>query len=199
MRLRSYGEEESAGSYTRESSYVLRKGDHLGVKVINDPGTVTRTLTIRSGIGADGGGAAKGGWEINAPQGSILLDNWHHMAIVYRNNTIALYRDGIPMSAPAPGKLGEINDLPLTIGACDDVDTALRYLNGTLDELPLWQRPLSEAEILELAGKDIAGAPSIEVQPSAQKKLEGTTVNLQRRRLRPAPCDLSVVSKGTGD
>lgn len=121
------------------------------------------------------------------------------MAIFYRNNTIALYRDGIPMSAPAPGKLGEINDLPLTIGACDDVDTALRYLNGTLDELPLWQRPLSEAEILELAGKDIAGAPSIEVQPSAQKKLEGTTVNLQRRRLRPAPCDLSVVSKGTGD
>ncbi len=176
MRLRSYGEEESAGSYTRESSYVLRKGDHLGVKVINDPGTVTRTLTIRSGIGADGGGAAKGGWEINAPQGSILLDTWHHMAIVYRNNTIALYRDGIPMSAPAPGKLGEINDLPLTIGAYDDVDTALRYLNGTLDELALWQRPLSEAEILELAGKDIAGAPSIEVQPSAQKKLEGTTV-----------------------
>ena len=83
-------------------------------------------MTIRSGIGADGGGAAKGGWEINAPQGSILLDSWHHMAIVYRNNTIALYRDGIPMSAPAPGKLGEINDLPLTIGAYDDVDTALR-------------------------------------------------------------------------
>ena len=49
-------------------------------------------------------------------------------------------------------------------------------MNGTLDELALWQRPLSEAEILELAGKDIAGAPSIEVQPSAQKKLEGTTV-----------------------
>ena len=100
MRLRSYGEEESAGSYTRESSYVLRKGDHLGIKVINDPGTVTRTLTIRSGIGADGGAAGR--MEINAPQGSILLDT-RIIAIVYRNNTIALYRDGIPMSAPARG------------------------------------------------------------------------------------------------
>ena len=58
-------------------------------------------------------------------------DTWHHMAMSTETMPL-LYRDGIPMSAPAP--VGEISDLPLTIGAYDDVDTA-RYLNGKLDEL----------------------------------------------------------------
>jgi len=187
VNLRSYGELEDVGNYTRESSYILRKGNHLGLRIVNDPGTVTRTFTVRSGAGNDGGGVAKGGWEINAPQGSIQLDEWQHITVVYRNGTITLYRNGIPMAEPADGSLGAPNDLPLTIGSYDDVDTALRYLNGTLDELSIWQRPISEAEVLELAGKDIEGAPVVEVQPAAQKKLEGTstTFSVVATGLRP--------------
>ncbi|MDB4665330.1 immunoglobulin domain-containing protein [Verrucomicrobia bacterium] len=176
MQLRSYGEEESAGNYTRASSYIIRKGDHLGVRIVNDPGTVTRTLTVRAGQGSDGGGVTRGSWELNAPQGSIIPGAWQHITVVYRNGTITLYQNGVPMANPAEGTLGTPNDAPLTLGAYDDVETAVRYLDGTLDELALWQRPLSEAEILALAGKDVEGAPSIEVQPVAQKKLEGTTV-----------------------
>ncbi len=175
-KLATYGEEESAGSYTRESSYILRKGDHLGIRVINDPGTVTRTLAVRAGQGPDGGGIAKSGWEVSAPQGSVLLDQWQHWAVVYRNETITFYLNGIPLGDPLKGQLGNLNDLPLTLGSYDDIDTALRYLNGALDEVSLWRRPLSEAEILDLAGKDISGAPMIEQQPAAQKKLEGTSV-----------------------
>ncbi|MDA0751386.1 MAG: immunoglobulin domain-containing protein [Verrucomicrobia bacterium] len=187
VNLRSYGEIEDAGNYTRESSYILRKGNHLGLRIVNDPGTVTRTFTVRAGAGNDGGGVAKGGWEINAPQGSMQLEEWQHITVVYRNGTVTLYRNGIPMADPAEGTLGVPNDLPLTIGSYDDVDTALRYLNGTLDELSIWQRPISEAEVLELAGKDIAGAPVVEVQPAGQKKLEGTstTFSVVATGLRP--------------
>jgi hypothetical protein len=176
VNLRSYGEIEDAGNFTRASSYILRKGNHLGIRVVNDPGTVTRTLTVRAGDGNDGGGVPRSGWELNAPQGSLLLDEWQHFTIVYKNGTVTMYKNGIPQAEPAEGNLGTPNDLPLTIGSYDDVDTALRFLDGTLDELSIWQRPISEAEILEIAGKDIAGAPVIEIQPVAQKKLEGTSV-----------------------
>jgi hypothetical protein len=176
INLRSYGEIEDAGTYTRASSYILRKGNHLGIRIANDPGTVTRTLTVRSSDGNDGGGVAKGAWELNAPQGSLLLDEWQHFTVVYKNGMVTMYQNGIPLSEPAEGTLGTPNDLPLTIGSYDDVDTVLRFLNGSLDELSVWQRPISEEEILDLAGKDITGAPVIEVQPVAQKKLEGTSV-----------------------
>ncbi|MDB4690599.1 immunoglobulin domain-containing protein [Verrucomicrobia bacterium] len=176
VKPRSYGEIEEAGSYTRASSYILRKGNHLGIRLVNDPGTVTRTLTVRAGDGDDNGGVQKKGWEVNAPQGLILLNEWQHFTIVYKNDTVTMYKNGIPLAEPAEGHLGAPNDLPLTMGSYDDVDTALRFLDGALDELSIWQRPISEAEILEVAGKDIAGAPVIEIQPAAQKKLEGTSV-----------------------
>ena len=69
VNLSAYGEIEDVGNYTRASSYILRKGNHLGVRIVNDPGTVTRTFTVRAGDGNDGGGVARSGWELNAPQG----------------------------------------------------------------------------------------------------------------------------------
>ncbi|HIL69676.1 MAG TPA: hypothetical protein EYG38_07490, partial [Verrucomicrobia bacterium] len=179
MNLNTYGLEQDVGNYTRSATYVIRKGDHLSVRVMNDPGTITRTIAVRGGVGGDGGGVARNGWEVNATQGTTELNVWQHWTIVYKGGLISFYLNGIPVGEPVEGSLGEVEFEPLFIGAFDDQATAERNLDGLLDELSIWDRPIREAEILELAGKDIVGAPAIELQPAGAKKLEGTSVSFQ--------------------
>ena len=179
IRPNTYGEEESAGSYDRSASYVLKKGNHLGIRVINDPGTVIRTLVVRAGSGGDNGSVNRKGWETNLPQGSVVLEEWQHFTIVYRNDMIYFHKNGIPIGEPVKGKLGVPGDQALYLGNFDGEETVLRYLDGVLDELSIWARPLGEAEILEAAGRDVSGPPKIEVQPKAQKRLEGATASFR--------------------
>ena len=179
INLASYGELESAGSFDRSTSYVMRKGDHFGIRIIDDPGTITRTLNVRAGAGADPGSVNNKGWEANPPQGSVELEEWQHFAIVYRNGRIHFHKNGFPVGEPADGSLGSPDESLLTLGNYDEVETVARYLDGLLDEVAIWERPLGEAEILEIAGKDVAGAPRVEVQPLSQTKLEGTSTTFQ--------------------
>ena len=179
IRPDTYGEEESAGSYDRSASYVLKKGNHLGIRVINDPGTVTRTLAVRAGTGGDNGSVTRKGWEANLPQGSVELEEWQHFVVVYRNGMLYFHKNGFPLGEPVEGNLGSPGDEALYIGNFDGEETALRYFDGVLDELAIWGRPLGEAEILEAAGRDVSGPPKIEVQPKAQKRLEGATADFR--------------------
>ena len=180
IRPNSYGEEESAGTYDRSAGYVLRKGDHFGIRVINDPGTVTRTIVVRRGSGQDSGTVARKGWEANLPQGSVEIDVWQHFTIVYKGGLVFFYKNGFPIGEAAEGGLGEVGSKVLTIGGYDEeVDSVARYLNGVLDELSIWARPLRESEILEAAGKDVSGPPVVEVQPVPQKRLEGASAVFQ--------------------
>ena len=133
IRLNSYGEEESAGTYDRSAGYVLRKGNHFGIRVINDPGTVTRTIVVRRGSGADPGSVVRKGWEANLPQGSVELDVWQHFTIVYKGGFVFFYKNGFPIGEAAEGGLGEVGSEVLTIGGYDaEVDSVARYLNGVL-------------------------------------------------------------------
>lgn len=174
IRLNTYGELESAGSFDRTTSYVLRKGNHFGIRIIHDPGTITRTLAVRAGAGEDSGAVPRKLWEANAPQGSAVLDLWQHFTIVYKGGEVQFYKNGFPIGNPIPASLGESDSEPMIIGNFDDFEST-RFLDGELDELMIWARPLREAEILEIAGKDVESSPVVEVQPLSQKKLEGTT------------------------
>ncbi|MCP5516574.1 MAG: hypothetical protein H7A45_04850 [Verrucomicrobiales bacterium] len=179
MKPASWGfVDTSPGSYTRSATYVLRKGDHFGIRVIRDPGSVLETIVARSAPGADNGAVPRKGFEVNAAQGSVLLDEWQHWAVLYRNGTVSFYLNGFRLGDPAAGTLGVPDDLPLAVGAYDDAFTAgivTSAFDGQLDEVGIWKRPLSEAEILELAGQDVTGAPVVARQPASQKRIEGTT------------------------
>jgi hypothetical protein len=172
-----WGVPEDVGVYTRSASYILRKADQFGIRLINDPGTVVQTLVSRAGRGADAGGVVRSAFEVNAPQGSVALDQWQHWVVLYRNNTVSFFRNGFRVGDPVPGTLGPPAEAGLVIGAYDDLATvtSASRLEGRLDELGIWSRPLSEAEILELAGQDVVGVPVIVQQPAGQKRIEGTT------------------------
>ena len=170
----SYGPVESAGNYTRSSSWILRKGDHLSLRLIDDPGTVRKSLIVRSDTGGLASTVNRKANEVNTVQGSVEIDNWQHFTVVYKAGKIIFYKDGFRIGQPEEGVLGEPNSDDLFIGSYDDQGLA-RNVDGVLDEVAIWSRPLSEAEILELAGRDISGAPVVISQPRSQKKLEGTT------------------------
>ncbi len=175
----TFGEPEDTGTYIRSTSYLFRKGDHFSVRIVNDPGTVISTIIVRGEPGADNGAVARKAFEINAPQNTVELDAWQHWAMIYRQGTIAFYKDGFRIGDPVEGTLGAPNAEALSIGNYNEFGDLLRNYNGSLDELNIWARPISEAEILELAGKDVSGAPSIEVQPVSAKRLEGNTVKFE--------------------
>src|SRR5262249_29646039 len=90
-------------------------------------------------IGAGGGFTA-------ASTGVSILDNqWHHIADVYTSNSIQMYLDGVlksmtPLTAPPAN-----NTRDLYFGTKDIGDT--RRYNGLLDEVAIYDRALSRAEV----------------------------------------------------
>jgi hypothetical protein len=82
--------------------------------------------------------------------------NWHHLAGVYtRSANLELYVDGVPEGTPGDISYAENKDInltqPLAIG-CRVVHGRSNdlYFNGTIDDVRIYDRPLSAAEIMEL-------------------------------------------------
>jgi len=76
---------------------------------------------------------------------SIIANRWHHVAVTKDSSTATLYLDGQALgsdtcSGPMDTNLGSTG-----IGAQDSLPT--RELNGTIDEVVIWNRSLSASEI----------------------------------------------------
>ena len=137
----SYGPVEDAGNFTRSSSWILRKGDHLSLRLIDDPGTVRKSLIVRSDTGEIASTVNRKANEVNTVQGSVEIDNWQHFTVVYKAGKIIFYKDGFRIGQPEEGVLGEANSDDLFIGSYDDQGLA-RNVDGILDEVAIWSRPL---------------------------------------------------------
>lgn len=73
--------------------------------------------------------------------------NWHHVAYVVNNSSLTMYLDGVPDAQQAVAALNTPSGVKL-IGNRQAKNTGLR---GLLDELRLYNRALSAAEITRLA------------------------------------------------
>ena len=89
----------------------------------------------------------------NGNQGSyapITLDfsRWYFVAITYDGTTAITYLDGIPIASQnVPGPIVP-DDNPLTLGL--ETPGQTEYLHGKLDEVRIYNRALSQQEILSL-------------------------------------------------
>jgi hypothetical protein len=91
------------------------------------------------------------GWQAANSNSQIALDEWHHVAATYDNEEGAkIYVDGLlDGSNPDQGGI-PMNEAPLLIG--ENPEAAGRFFDGLIDEVTVYERTLSAAEVRYLAG-----------------------------------------------
>jgi hypothetical protein len=138
---------------------------------------------------------------IRNPLGNIIMDrystrvalddNWHHVAWTETNGEARLYIDGV---------LDDTNfnytRVPLvlettTIGALQNVNGASNFLNGIVDEVSVWSRIISLAEIQALRSDPL-------MPPVADSKPTVTAQPLSRAVFTRANVTFRFAASGTG-
>ena len=76
--------------------------------------------------------------------------DWHHLVGVASNNTGSLYVDGVKQAIEAEGELQDSGDYAFISRQYDDASNSGRFWNGTVDDVRIYYRALSEQEILGL-------------------------------------------------
>jgi len=136
-------------------------------------------------IGCDEGGGGVNKWffalgdnklhfHINGPGSTSLgffnqtpfdpiLDQWYHIALTRSSDTLKIFVDGELLGVEVINNLFVPNpSAPLTIGQAE----GLGYMNGMIDEMTIYNRALSEAEILTIANAQSAGKCKNPEKPS---------------------------------
>jgi hypothetical protein len=133
------------------------------------------TFFLLQGTGASGGMnllVKKNTANVTAGVGETLFANrWYHLAGTYDGVNIRMYLDGVlktnvPVAAPI-----DTTTLPLRIGSDYVVGAAGSRFDGAIDEVGIWERPLSLSEIQQLAGQ--SGLPQLFDQPQSLTRYVG--------------------------
>lgn len=162
IRPSSYGSFQDAVTFTRHQGRILRKGGHFDVEIVDDPGSVRATIRANG---------------VPAAQNSLQTNQWQHFAVVYQAGTVTFYKNGFRLGNPVAGALGAGNTNLLVLGNVDEGLVSSNYFAGGMDEVGIWARPLSESEILTLAGQDASGPPVVVTQPKSITRYVGGTAD----------------------
>lgn len=114
---------------------------------------------------------------------AVFNGNWRHVALVDNNGSFTVYVDGVLDSTRSYVK-GTAADETVSIGAIQRAAVS-HWFKGTVDELALWNRALTQAEVQSLVTATIPtpvpkSAPFFTVQPSIPSGiLVGDSVRLK--------------------
>ncbi len=75
--------------------------------------------------------------------------NWHHVAVTFSPGGSALYVDGVPEATATGAGLNNNPAIALSIGAWAGDGSG--FATGTIDDVAVWDQPLSMAQIVQLA------------------------------------------------
>jgi hypothetical protein len=109
-----------------------------------------------------------------------VLNRWHHVAMTRGGSVFSFYVDGVLISAVVSTVSIPTISAPLTIGQAEN----LFFMGGLEDEVTIYHRALSAAEIQAIYTADSAGkcgapgAPRLITQPQGQTVLAGADVTL---------------------
>jgi autotransporter-associated beta strand protein len=140
-------------------------------------GNTTFYLNNGSGGGTKAGGVRyAGGWE----EGTTAVNNgsWHFIALVANAGTKTLYVDGHadPLAANAWGTASGTGSQMWIGGSADTGDGVVAMTNGLIDEVYVFNRALSVADVLSLT--NINAVLNHQVLPPATAVVLGTGANL---------------------
>lgn len=103
------------------------------------------------------------GWKSFDAKTVVTDGDWHHVAGTYDGSDFKLYVDGAVDAEVAPGTKPDNHDNFLFIGGCD---IGGYWMTGTIDEVVLYDRALSEKELNELMEDGMSVA--LDVQPGGK-------------------------------
>ncbi len=89
--------------------------------------------------------------ETVGPTSSMVLNTWYHVAGSYDGDSIRLYINGIRVATNyQPGTMVQASAFPPAIGKLSDPNQfgVQRYWTGKIDEVRVWDRALSDSELL---------------------------------------------------
>jgi hypothetical protein len=132
--------QEARGSSNQE---IMEKADSYWMNVRSDTGLLR--------VGGFYGGCSSSNWVYLDSSSQVPLDQWVHVAVTYDGAYLKNYIDGkLSASAQASGETCK-NQNPLAIGAKHVPGvTTQNFFNGVIDEVRLYQIPLTESEISEI-------------------------------------------------
>ncbi len=127
---------------------IARKGDG------NPNNYQLAVVDGRSTFYLDGGEADDDGFVGNTP---LNTDQWYHIAATWDGVAVRIYVDGVVDNDPSDSRADAIgtDTRPFYLGGRSGTD----LLEGTLDDVRLYNRALSEAEIRSLAARPKAWNP----------------------------------------
>ncbi|MFC1633805.1 LamG-like jellyroll fold domain-containing protein [Planctomycetota bacterium] len=134
----------------------------------------------------------------------VPKNEWAHMALVFDGTNATGYVNGVDEAGPQPTGIGAYVDAPVLIGVTWN---GSRVFQGLLDDMRLFDRVLTESEIMSImAGDTGQSQTAYGPDPADEALLTNTWVNLSWR---PGPSAVSHdvylgdnfddVSNGTGD
>ncbi len=112
-------------------------GQHFDIQAVGDTGTTTLGYY----------GLHRHGWE----QDILPIDlEWHHLAATFDGATVSWYGDGRPIGSAAVSNVNTPGEIRM--GKRQDNDN---FFPGSVDEVRVYDRALSDGEIAWLAGKRV--------------------------------------------
>ena len=107
----------------------------------------------------------------------LALNTWTHLAATYDRTTIRLYVNGVQVATGAQTGAISTSNAILEIGA----DSSGEFFAGVIDEVRIYNRSLSLAELQTDMSVPVSGPPGpklVITQPTAGSTITGTTVNV---------------------
>lgn len=94
-----------------------------------------------------GGRSKESRHSLSSDHQSIIADKWHHIAMTYDGKTFSMYLDGNLKASKVIGKRRTNGKGPLSIGKRADNHGAMNPI--IMDQLRVWNRPLSRNELIQ--------------------------------------------------
>jgi hypothetical protein len=87
---------------------------------------------------------------VASPDATLATGRWQHLAFTYDGTNVRVFIDGTQRNTSVQVGALTYDGNNATIG-CDDNGGPVRFYRGAIDELQIYDRPLSAAEIMTLA------------------------------------------------
>ncbi len=110
-------------------------------------------------LGARGGQYYMGHWGNDIGGGTVVVDEWHHVAYVYEAGVQSIYVDGEVVASEAQGPLGVEPEIIIGATRADED----RDFSGDLDDIRIYNVALTPEQIVQVMQGDDGGGAAMEL------------------------------------